>query len=385
MRALIAGAGIAGLALALRLRGAGWDVVIVEIADGPRDEGYMVDFFGLGYEAAGRLGLLERLREIHYSIDELVYVDGAGRRRFGIPYPALRRRLFEGCHFNFLRGDLERVLRDELGESPPIRWGARVSAIDQDHDGVEVVLSDGSADRVELLIGADGVHSKVRELVFGPESKFEVPLGHRTAASILDRVPAGVDERDFTMLTAPGRMVAVYPIRGGRAATFFVHRTNLERGPEEPLETMRHVYGGLGWLVPELLERSDGASLYYDRVTQIRIDSWTSGRVTLCGDAAWCVSLMAGQGASLALAGAERLGAALDWAGTDVEGALARWEGELRPHLATRLDAGRSTAGWFVPEKRWRMAVRDLAMRTAAMPVLSRLARRQIGIGRAGR
>ncbi len=384
MRALIAGAGIAGLALALRLRQAGYDVSLVEIADGPRDEGYMVDFFGLGYEAAGRLGLLGRLEEIHYPIDELVYVDGAGRRRFGIPYRALRKRLFEGRHFNFLRGDLERVLRDELGETPPIRWGTRIAAIDQDREGVEVRLSDGARERVEVLVGTDGVHSGVRELAFGPESEFELALGHRTAASILDRVPDGVSERDFTMLTAPGRMVAVYPIRGGRAATFLVHRTELERGSGEPLEVLREVYGGLGWVVPELLARSDGASLYCDRVTQIRIDSWTSGRVALCGDAAWCVSLMAGQGASLALAGAESLGATLAAAGPNVTGALERWQRALRPAIASRLEAGQSTAAWFVPESRWRMAVRDLAMRTAAIPVLSRLARRQIGIGRPG-
>ncbi len=344
----------------------------------------MIDFFGPGFDAAERLGLLGDLERIHYPVDELTYVNPDGERAFGISYPSLRKRLFRGRHFNFLRGDLEEVLRTALGGSGEIAWGLSVVAVEQDRDGIEVELSDGSIERFDVGIGADGVDSHLRELVFGPEQQFEIPLHHTTAAFLIDGVPGGLGARDFTMLTTPGRMVAVYPIRGGRAATFFVHRDNLAPREATPEEAMAEVYGRIGWIVPELLDGLDPASLFFDRVSQIHMSGWTAGRIALCGDAAWCVSLMAGQGASLALAGGEALGRALGEGGDDVPGTLRRWEGSLRSDVEQRRKAGADTARWFVPETRRRMFVRDLVLRSSAMPVLAALARRQIGVGRPG-
>jgi 2-polyprenyl-6-methoxyphenol hydroxylase-like FAD-dependent oxidoreductase len=135
--------------------------------------------------------------------------------------------------------------------------------------------------------------------------------GFQTAAFVLDAVPAGpASLNDFITLNVPGRQVAVYPIRGGRVATFFLHRTARlggaeAAGPGAGRAGLRAVYGDLGWIVPELLDRcpADGG-LYFDSVSQVELPGWKSGRVTLAGDACQCVSLLAGQGASLAVAGA---------------------------------------------------------------------------------
>ncbi len=111
MRVLICAAGVAGLTLAWCLERRGHDPIVVERAPHPRDDGYMIDFFGSGFDVAERLGLLPALESIHYPVDRLAFVNGRGDERFSVPYPALRKRLFANRHFNFMRGELERLLR----------------------------------------------------------------------------------------------------------------------------------------------------------------------------------------------------------------------------------------------------------------------------------
>ena len=383
MNAVVVGAGIAGLTAAIRLRSIGWDVSVVERSPGPRDDGDMIDFFGPGYAAAERIGLGPQLETIHYPIEELRYVDGTGRLRFSIPYPAIRRRVFRGRHATVLRGALERLL-GIAARDIRIRFGTSPRSIEHGDTGVLVSFDDGEREWVQLVVGADGVHSTVRSLAFGPEAAFRVELGHVTAAFVLDALPHGARSHAFTTLTDAGRMVAVYPTPDDRAATFFVHRTGDARAElgEPPEAVLRRRYGDLGWVVPELLAALDGRDVHLDEVVQIRVPRWHAGRVVLLGDAAWCVSLLAGNGASLALAGAERLAEALDGCGDDVEVALGIWERELRPAVESAQAAGRRTAAYFVPEDRLRMWVRDATLRAAAWPVAAHLARRSIGVGK---
>ncbi len=312
---LVVGAGIAGLATTLELGRRGHSVVVVERAPQPRAEGYMIDFFGPGYDAAEAMGLLDSLAAIHYEVESLDFVNPDGTRRLSLPYRKLRAHAFRGRHFNFMRGDLERVLLDAALPHADLRYDATVTTLCPGDDRVSVMLNDGTEAEFDVVVGADGVHSAIREQCFGPQSQFEVPLGHVTAAFLIDKVPDRAPASRFSTVDASGRMVGVYPIRGGRAATFFVHRSDdpareLARGAHDVLPAR---FGDLDWIVPDLLDQLARATdVYFDSVAQITVDRWSCGRVVLVGDAAWCVSLLAGQGASLALAGAQRLARALD-------------------------------------------------------------------------
>lgn len=379
MKVLISGGGIAGLALAFWLHRHGHEPLVVERSENLRDEGYMIDFFGPGYDASEKLGILSDIEGIHYQIPRLSFIDAAGKERLSVSYAALRKNLFNDRHFNFMRGDLEWLLYSRIEGRVPMRFGTEVESFAQDGARVRARLTDGTADSFDLLVGADGAHSHVRELAFGEERLFSRSLGYYAAAFIIDDPEMLKSLGDaFYTLTVPGRQVAVYPIRGGRLATFFVHKTSrrLEDFSAESVRgEMSAAYGGMGWIVPELLERCPyGSSLYFDEVAQIEMPSWGVGRVVLVGDACQCVSLLAGQGASLAVAGsyvlAEELAAVRK---EDVGAALAQYERRLRPAVLKRQRAGRRLARWFVAENRARLLVRDAAMRMMTSPLASQV------------
>jgi 2-polyprenyl-6-methoxyphenol hydroxylase-like FAD-dependent oxidoreductase len=385
MKVLIVGAGIAGLTLALCLRRAGHAVVVLEKADRLRDEGYMIDFFGSGYDAAERLGLLPAIARIQYPIGELAFVDGDGRPRFALPYASLRRLLFADRHFNFMRGDLEHVLHDSLPGLTAIRFGTTVARLTDANGGVDVTLTDGTTQRFDLVVGADGVRSRVRELAFGPASDYVRPLGYRTLAFVIDDAELHRRIGDaFCTLTRPGRQAAVYPLRQGRVATFFIHHTDSvtdDFSLRAARDELRAVYGGLDWIVPELIDRcGDDSAVYFDEVTQVVVPKWHRGRVVLVGDACQCVSLLAGQGASMAMAGAYILAEELGEA-ENVKLALARYQRRVQPSIETKQASGRNLARWFVPRGPVRLAMRDLFMRMSTWRPVAHLVRRQLAAG----
>jgi len=380
MHVLISGAGIAGCTLACCLQRHGICSTIVEKSPAIRTEGYMIDFFGSGYDAAEELGLLPDLEEIHYGIDELVFVHPGGNRKYSVPYPAVRK-LFDGRHFNFMRGDLERVLFSKLAGSVDVRFGVEIDSVESRPNGCSVRLSDGAVLEGGVLVGADGIHSKVRALCFGEESRFLRYLGCITASFVMDRLPSPDGSNCFTTLTVPGRQVGIYPIRGGRLAGFFVHSSDVpprELSPSAAAAELRSRYKDLNWIVPELLRNINENSIYFDAVSQVAMPAWSKDRVVLLGDAAYCVSLIAGQGASLAMAGALLLAEEISRSHGDVRQALARYEQRLRPAVEKKQAAGRKMAGWFLPQSSLRLAVRDTIMRCSSLPVARDLVKRAI-------
>ncbi len=382
MRVLICGAGIAGLTLAWRLQELGHLPLLVEQAGGLREGGYMIDFFGSGFDAAEKLGLVPALQRIHYPVAHLAFLDRTGAKRFSLPYEVLRKRLFDDRHFNFLRGDLERVLFSQVEGRVALRFGTTVEAVHQDGRQVHVDLSDGSSEECDVLVGADGIHSRVRSLVFGEESQFIRFLGFHAAAFILEKVPQALDSTDaFETLTVPGQQVAIYPIREGRLAAFFVHSAQAparSTSREAALHELRERYGNMGWILPALLREAGSVpELYFDDVSQIEMQSWSSGRVVLVGDACQCVSLLAGQGASMAMAAAYILAETLN-AEDNVAEALQHYERRLKPSIQKKQAAGRKMATWFVPEYSFRIRLRDAALRLAVWPVASYFVRNSL-------
>jgi 2-polyprenyl-6-methoxyphenol hydroxylase-like FAD-dependent oxidoreductase len=383
MRILICGAGVAGLSLAGCLGRQGHDVLVAERSPRLREGGYMIDFFGPGFDVAERLGLLPRLAEIHDPVDRLVFADAAGRERLSVRYDMLRRRVFQGRHFNFLRGDLEGVLFMALPSRRVVQFGLTVVAVDQDPDGVRATLSDGRVIEADLLVGADGVHSWIRGLAFGAEPRFVRDLGYLAAAFIIDEPPGafGIGKNVVT-LTTPGHQVAVYPIQKARVASFFFRKTTGPLGVLSPESARRDLvvhYRNFGGFVPKLLRAVEWAShLYFDTVAQVVMTPWTARRVVLLGDAAQSVSLLAGQGASMAVAAAWVLAEELGRHQGDVAAALLRYEERLRPLIHRQQRAGRRMARWLVPESRLGLMARDLATRAAVWPLVAPLLRRQL-------
>ena len=220
MRVMICGAGIAGLTLALGLERESHEVVIVERAPSLREEGYMIDFFGSGYDAMERLGLLPQLAAIHEPVERMIILDADGCERVSVPYAALRQRLFRDRHFNFMRGRLNRLLYRQLSAST-IRFGTTVDSYHDDGRRIDVRLSDGTRQVVDLLVGADGVHSAFGRIVFATTDAVRL-LGYEAAAFTVERPPPSLAiGRDLITITAPHRQVTIYRTSTGNLATFF--------------------------------------------------------------------------------------------------------------------------------------------------------------------
>lgn len=281
MRAIICGAGIAGLTLAWWLERDGWDVLLVEHAPDRRSGGYMMDFFGPGFDVAERMGLLGDLRRAAADIGALEYLDPDGRVRNRVPYAALAGAVGDRV-VSLMRGDLEDVLHRAVGDRVEIRYGTTVDAVTDDH----VILSGGRRETADLVAGADGIRSRVRRLTFGDAVRPR-SLGYHTASYLLSDpdLARRVGDR-FAVVAAPGRQAGVYPGGDGRLAVSLIHRTGAPL-PDDPAAEVRRAYAGLGDLADRVLAHCpDGSELYYDLVAQIETDRWHDGRTVLLGDAA---------------------------------------------------------------------------------------------------
>ncbi|MFC8797184.1 FAD-dependent oxidoreductase [Promicromonospora sp. NPDC057138] len=383
-RAVVIGAGIAGLGAALRLHQAGWEVLVAERAPARRSSGYAVAFAGLGYDAAERMGILPELVERHITPDRMDYMRPDGRTRFSVPGPTVRALAGDRA-LNILRGDIEDVLYAAVtGRTPntvEIRFGTSIVGVEQDADGVDVTLGDGTVERADLLVGADGLHSATRRLVFGPEDYMRLDLNHMAGVFMLDTLPDGVEPGVTASLTDTGRTLAVVSLGGDRAVAFFGYRTErpMAELADGPRVALPRAYGDMGWVAPQVLTQLPGAeSVYFDTVSQMVADGWSRGRVVLLGDAAWCVTLFAGYGSSLAVAGADALGAALERHADDLPTALREWEAEIRPEAERKQRLGRQVKGLYAPADPFRLWLRDLPLRFASYRPVSALLQRRL-------
>ncbi|PRY02521.1 FAD-dependent oxidoreductase [Allonocardiopsis opalescens] len=379
-RVLIVGAGIAGLAAALRLHRAGRRPVVVERSPARRGGGYAVAFAGVGYDAAERMGVLPALAERHITPDEMVYLKPSGAVSFTVPGETVRSMVGERS-LSLLRGDIEDVLYQAVRDHAEFRFGTVVEEIAQDEREVRARLSDGTTVTAELLVGADGLHSATRTQVFGPEADFRRDLDHMAGVFMLDRLPEGVPAGATVSLTDAGRTLAIIDLGQGRAAAFFGYRTTDPQGElaAGAAAALPRAFADVGWVAPEVLARLAAAdSVYFDTISQMVVPRWSRGRVVLLGDAAWCVTLFAGYGSSLAVGGADLLGTALEEHPGDIPAALAAWEERLRPETERKQRLGRRVKGLYAPVSPVARWVRDLPLRMASYPWAGRLLQRRL-------
>ncbi|MBB2949065.1 2-polyprenyl-6-methoxyphenol hydroxylase-like FAD-dependent oxidoreductase [Actinoplanes lutulentus] len=366
-RALIIGAGISGLATALRLQRDGWRTLVVERAPARRSSGYMVNLLGPGYDAADTLGLLPALRSKAVGVFTTVLVHADGRPKFTVP-AAVAEAAVGPRLLTVFRGDLEAALFDAVNTE--FRFATTVKTIDQNPDLVRVELSDGTTEDADLVVGADGVHSQTRTAVFGDD--FRVDFPYVVAAFGLKDAPEG----SATTYIGPGRTAATVNLGPERSSAFFTYRC-ADPGAElamGPAEALRSSFGDVAFAWPEKGIPDD---VYFDKVSQVVMPRWSNGRVVLIGDAAWCVTLFAGHGAALALAGADQLGDALQRHDTIPE-ALTAWEATLRPTVVKRQAAAQRGMLQFAPPTRFHVWLSEVTMRAITLPGIRTLVRRAI-------
>lgn len=354
MKIAIVGAGIAGPTLAYWLCRYGHEPTLIEKAPRLRTGGYVVDFWGGGYAVAERMGLTSHLHATGYEVQQLRLVDRDSRKVGGFSAELFRRSL-DGRFVTIARGDLAAMIYRSIGDQVETLFGESVSAIAQDGAGVLVTFEGGESRPFDLVVGAGGIHSPVRGLVFGPESNFEADLGYRVAAFEVEGYRPR-DELVYLAYTTPGRMVSRFAMHGEKTLFLFVFTADHMSGPDprsssDVKDTLRQVFGDAGWECPQILRELDGAAdVYFDRVSQIVMDRWSQGRVALIGDAAAAASLLAGEGTGLAMVQAYVLAGELGRAGADHREAFARYERRLRPIVEARQRSARAFASMFAPK-----------------------------------
>lgn len=365
MKILISGGGIAGLTAAFWLKKAGFTPVIVEKTAGLRKEGYMIDFFGSGWDVAEKMGLAQEVRKERYAIKNFAIVDDRGKPYFKFPFEWILKAL-KGRYNYLLRGDLEKILWEKVKDDVEIRFGNSVQQIKAESKKVSVLFENGKQEEFDLIVGADGVHSKIRELFFGPEQKFSHYLGYYVAAfTISNRYGLPTD---VMMYQEPNRQAGIYPLNAETLATAYIFRSP-DLGfvpPEARKKKLMEVFRGAGWITTKVLEDiPEDELIYFDSLTQIEMPSWSAGRTVLIGDACGCLTLMAGQGASMAMAGAFVLSQELKRHPPNFSEAFQRYERFLKPAISKKQRQAEKFSHNFVPGTSWQIKFRRLWTRIA--------------------
>jgi 2-polyprenyl-6-methoxyphenol hydroxylase-like FAD-dependent oxidoreductase len=369
MKIAISGAGIAGGTLAYWLHKAGHEPLLIERAPALRTGGYVMDFWGLGYTVAERMGILPGVRESGYQVERVDFVGDDGRRVSGFPVDALRS-LTHGRLTSVARGDLAAEIFRALDGQVEIVFGDAIAAIEETGAGVELALESGARRSADILVGADGLNSRVRRLAFGPDENFRRDLGYRFAVFSLPAYRPR-DELAYKLYSAPGRQIGRFTLRDDRALILFAfHAPPIEAA--QARARLREIYAGMGWETQAILARLDEAEdFYYDDVAQIRMPTWRQRRVALVGDAAAAVSFMAGEGAGLAMTEAYALAGEL--ARADYAEAFAAYERRLMPFLRDKQHSAEAFVSTFVPETEFGLWLRNQASRLMGLPGMARL------------
>ena len=379
---LICGAGIAGPALAYWLERYGFEPLLVERAPAFRDGGYMIDVWGLGYDLVARYGLLDEAKARAYRFDRLAFVNEEGRVLAGFGGDIFRRAV-DDKFFSIPRGDLARTLHEPLAGKVETLYGTAIKQFNEDKDGVDVTFTTGATRRFDLVVGADGLRSTLREMAFGPERKFEAYLGYYAASFASDHYPHR-DENIYLSYGRPGRQISRYAMRSDRTAFLLVFASKARIAAHEAAGqkmVLRGIFSRDGWETADILARLDAASdLYFDSVSQIRMPKWTRGRIALIGDAAHSPSLLAGAGSAFAMLGAYVLAGELKKSGGEYDRAFAAYEKRLMPFMRRQQKAAVGFAGSFAPKTAFGLSVRNAVLRLMNIrPLGVWLTRRMLG------
>ncbi|MGZ0149854.1 FAD-dependent monooxygenase [Kribbella sp. WER1] len=343
-RVLIVGASIAGPALAWWLNSYGYQVTVVERAPALRTGGYKIDIRGAAIDVVERMGLKTVLEGLETDMRFMSFVNGAGKRMVDVPAD-----LFMGrgeADLEVMRGDLSRILYDATRSSVEYVFGETVTGVDAETG--EVTFGQAGPRTFDLVFGADGLHSAVRELALGGSPLDD--LGHLVS---IGTVPNHLAlDRWELIYSVPGRTVNLYSTAGSADAKVLFLATAPAGGVDRhdrsaQLRFLEDRFRGAGWDTDRLLDGiAQADDFYFDTVSQVRLDRYGQGRVALLGDAAYCPSFASGQGTSLALVGAYVLAGELSR--SEPQTAFAQYERLMRPYVEQNLKLGRDNLGRMI-------------------------------------
>jgi 2-polyprenyl-6-methoxyphenol hydroxylase-like FAD-dependent oxidoreductase len=345
-RVLVTGASIAGPALAHWLHRRGAEVTVVERAPGLRPGGQAVDARGVAKEVIRRMGLDEAVRAARTETAGAHTVDADGNvlETFSAEDDGGDGYISE---IEILRGDLSQVLHDDTRDGVEYVFGDRVAELTQDADGVDVTFASGDKRRFDLVVGADGLHSGLRAMVFGPHEQFVRHLGLVLAFYSVPN-EFGLDRWVYDYQhQESGRSALLRPIHDASQAMAMFSFPSADfdvdhRDVAAQKALLRERVADLGWLTPRVLAHLDDTpDFYLDQVAQVVMDRWSNGRVGLLGDAAFSSSPMSGGGTGLALVGAYLLAGELASAGWDPEAGFAGYEARMRSFVEANQEIGR--------------------------------------------
>jgi 2-polyprenyl-6-methoxyphenol hydroxylase-like FAD-dependent oxidoreductase len=363
---LIAGASVAGPALAYWLSHYGFEPTVVERAPAPRSGGNAIDIRGGSREVAERMGIMPAVRQALTHQRGMSFVNQQGQ-----PQATMSVEQFNGeglvSDCEILRGDLVDILYQASKDSTEYLFNDSITSLTEVEEGVRVTFEKGQPRTFDLVVGADGLHSNVRALTFGPESQFIRHLGYYV--SIFTTANHLHLDRWQLVYNMPGKLAGVYTAHQNTEtkAMFFFASPPLQydrHNSSEQKQILARVYADAGWEVPHLLKAMESApDFYFDSISLIQLERWSRGRIALLGDAGYCPSPLSGQGTNLALVGAYTLAGERAATSGDHQIAFARYQEELQDYVRRQQKAASGGGKWFIPPNQAMIQLRNLNMR----------------------
>ncbi|MCF0055072.1 FAD-dependent monooxygenase [Dyadobacter sp. CY356] len=310
---LVSGASIAGLTMAYWMNHYGYDVTIVEIGHQPRRGGTPIDVRGEALDCARRMGILDAIKKAKLPTKGLKFMNEQNELQGTMLVEQIGAITPDDTEIR--RDDLVDILYAKVRNSVNYKFANRITQLEQNAEYVNVSFEDKTFGTYDFVIGADGIHSGVRKLTFGKEEQFTHFLNFYFSVFTVD---GSLGEQNYAhMYNTPNNMATVYFYNKDSADTLLAFRASNQitfdrYNIEQQKQIVIDAFEGIGWKLPQLLEELKVADTFYlDQGCQIKMPTWTSGRVALIGDAGYAPAFPTGMGSTLAIHGASILADAI--------------------------------------------------------------------------
>lgn len=356
MKILVSGAGIAGLTSAFWLNHYGFNVTVIERAPEIRDEGYLVDFYSEGIQIAKAMGILDKLYEVSTGLKTVDIVNNDGSHIGGFTIADIQKAMEDtnSGYIPLMRGNLERTIYEALPKNINFRFNTTIETIENLPDAANVTFANGTTEKFDIVIGAEGIHSTTRALIFGDEQQFKVPMHAHVA--IIRLKGAGESYRGSVKTNmSVGNFLAAAPTKNGDLIGIFAYNSTdpIPRTHADSLAMLRKVYNPTNAFTNDIINQiTDDTYIYIDEVSQIRMPKWCEDRVALVGDAAACLTLLSGQGSLMAMTESYILARELSQAKGDYKIAFKAYQDILMPVIGKKAVASAKVSilipkNWF--------------------------------------